>query len=215
MARLGKGKDAKGKDAKNVNAKNANANTANVKNANAKNAARSLAATSTIIFVIFVAALASVLIFAARLGCLGFPSQPNPFGQPNSSGPGDGNHVACTMEAKLCPDGSAVGRSGPNCEFSPCPSPAPNSCDSKQVDSCEQTVGCAVCPPCPACSSISCHTSDFCLSIGFGQNWYDENANPDCRCPQGYVQEGRVCNPQCYYSTPKCLVPSRECSPLK
>lgn len=29
--------------------------------------------------------------------------------------------VACTMEAKLCPDGSAVGRTGPNCEFSPCP----------------------------------------------------------------------------------------------
>jgi hypothetical protein len=30
---------------------------------------------------------------------------------------------ACTMEAKLCPDGSSVGRSGPNCEFSPCPAP--------------------------------------------------------------------------------------------
>jgi hypothetical protein len=28
---------------------------------------------------------------------------------------------ACTMEAKICPDGSAVGRTGPNCEFSPCP----------------------------------------------------------------------------------------------
>ncbi len=28
---------------------------------------------------------------------------------------------ACTMEAKLCPDGSAVGRQGPNCEFAPCP----------------------------------------------------------------------------------------------
>lgn len=28
----------------------------------------------------------------------------------------------CTLEAKLCPDGSAVGRSGPNCEFAPCPS---------------------------------------------------------------------------------------------
>jgi len=28
---------------------------------------------------------------------------------------------ACTMEAKLCPDGSAVGRSGPNCEFAKCP----------------------------------------------------------------------------------------------
>ncbi|MDP3880664.1 MAG: hypothetical protein Q8Q32_00575, partial [bacterium] len=27
----------------------------------------------------------------------------------------------CTMEAKLCPDGSAVGRTGPNCEFAQCP----------------------------------------------------------------------------------------------
>lgn len=29
--------------------------------------------------------------------------------------------IACTMEAKICPDGSSVGRSGPNCEFTPCP----------------------------------------------------------------------------------------------
>ncbi len=29
--------------------------------------------------------------------------------------------MACTLEAKLCPDGSYVGRSGPKCEFSPCP----------------------------------------------------------------------------------------------
>ncbi len=29
--------------------------------------------------------------------------------------------VACTMEAKICPDGSSVGRTGPNCEFTPCP----------------------------------------------------------------------------------------------
>ena len=29
--------------------------------------------------------------------------------------------TACTMEAKLCPDGSYVSRSGPNCEFAPCP----------------------------------------------------------------------------------------------
>ena len=28
---------------------------------------------------------------------------------------------ACTEEAKVCPDGSAVGRTGPNCEFAPCP----------------------------------------------------------------------------------------------
>lgn len=29
--------------------------------------------------------------------------------------------VSCTMEALECPDGSFVGRSGPKCEFSPCP----------------------------------------------------------------------------------------------
>lgn len=28
---------------------------------------------------------------------------------------------ACTEEAKQCPDGSYVGRGGPNCEFPPCP----------------------------------------------------------------------------------------------
>ena len=31
------------------------------------------------------------------------------------------NQVVCTMDAKLCPDGSAVGRTGPKCEFAPCP----------------------------------------------------------------------------------------------
>lgn len=34
-----------------------------------------------------------------------------------------GEQVACTMEARLCPDGSAVGRQGPNCEFAACPAP--------------------------------------------------------------------------------------------
>ena len=32
-----------------------------------------------------------------------------------------GETTACTMEAKLCPDGSAVGRIGPRCEFAACP----------------------------------------------------------------------------------------------
>ena len=36
----------------------------------------------------------------------------------------DPNHkelVACTADAKICPDGTGVGRVGPNCEFAPCP----------------------------------------------------------------------------------------------
>jgi hypothetical protein len=33
--------------------------------------------------------------------------------------------VACTEEAMICPDGSAVGRTGPNCEFAKCPDAPP------------------------------------------------------------------------------------------
>jgi len=39
-----------------------------------------------------------------------------PIGSNTTQPPG-----ACTQEAKLCPDGSAVGRTGPNCEFAVCP----------------------------------------------------------------------------------------------
>jgi hypothetical protein len=40
----------------------------------------------------------------------------------NLSGTGAGNtsNQPCTMEAKICPDGTSVGRVGPNCEFAPC-----------------------------------------------------------------------------------------------
>jgi hypothetical protein len=29
--------------------------------------------------------------------------------------------VACAQDARLCPDGTYVGRTGPNCEFMSCP----------------------------------------------------------------------------------------------
>lgn len=32
-----------------------------------------------------------------------------------------GAPTACTMEEKVCPDGSTVGRTGPQCTFAPCP----------------------------------------------------------------------------------------------
>jgi hypothetical protein len=35
----------------------------------------------------------------------------------------DDRVVACTMDAKICPDGSSVGRIGPDCEFEKCPTP--------------------------------------------------------------------------------------------
>jgi len=33
----------------------------------------------------------------------------------------DGTVIGCTADAKICDDGSAVGRTGPNCEFAKCP----------------------------------------------------------------------------------------------
>ncbi|MDD5145998.1 MAG: hypothetical protein PHF44_04120 [Candidatus Pacebacteria bacterium] len=42
--------------------------------------------------------------------------------------------VACTEEAKVCPDGSAVSRTGPNCEFAECQNPGKN---------CENDYDCA------------------------------------------------------------------------
>ena len=38
---------------------------------------------------------------------------------------------ACTLEVKICPDGSSVGRTGPNCEFAPCPMPADETANWK------------------------------------------------------------------------------------
>ena len=39
---------------------------------------------------------------------------------------------ACTEEAKICPDGTAVGRTGPNCEFAACPTGGTTTTPSDQ-----------------------------------------------------------------------------------
>lgn len=92
--------------------------------------------------------------------------------------PASGKPTACSMEAKLCPDGSAVGRSGPNCEFAACPAivlPPEASAEAvtctaeiKQVDACIEIyapvcglveVQCikAPCYPVPETFSNGCH----------------------------------------------------------
>lgn len=35
--------------------------------------------------------------------------------------PAEAPVVGCTLDAKICPDATAVGRTGPNCEFAACP----------------------------------------------------------------------------------------------
>ncbi len=53
---------------------------------------------------------------------------------------------ACTEEAKLCPDGSGVGRTGPNCEFAPCPGEGQGEGCSSKID----------CVPAECCHATSC-----------------------------------------------------------
>ncbi|MFA5131215.1 MAG: GerMN domain-containing protein [Patescibacteria group bacterium] len=65
------------------------------------------------------------LVIILSLFLLSACSLKNPL--PKKEGNEINGPVACTMEAKICPDGSAVGRSGPNCEFAPCPSEATTS----------------------------------------------------------------------------------------
>ncbi|MDP2598959.1 MAG: hypothetical protein Q8P49_03960, partial [Candidatus Liptonbacteria bacterium] len=68
-----------------------------------------------VIFIIFaaIAAIGEVLYYEKNTKSVTSSGQIAP---PAGSG------QACTMEAKLCPDGSAVGRSGQKCEFAACPS---------------------------------------------------------------------------------------------
>jgi hypothetical protein len=42
----------------------------------------------------------------------------------DTANPDDDGQKACTDDAKVCPDGSSVARSGPDCEFAACPGDA-------------------------------------------------------------------------------------------
>jgi hypothetical protein len=146
--------------------------------------------------------------------------------------------IACTQEAKLCPDGSAVGRVAPNCDFAPCPGDvcchsfgygsemvrccdeyqwiSPEECTVPQgfVGGGKEIVNDSFCKS-STCPDIRC-VWDPCP----GKHIPNENgcincASPcekSCTCPEGYILEGDVCNPTCYYSTPKCLAPSIMCN---
>ncbi len=92
------------------------------------------------------------------------PMTPTPAPQPEP--------VACTMDAKMCPDGSFVGRVGPDCEFAACPSetasePVVCTDEMKQAEACtmEYAPVCGLvevqcittpCPPIPETFSNGC-----------------------------------------------------------
>jgi hypothetical protein len=48
--------------------------------------------------------------------------------------------TACTEEAKVCPDGSSVGREGPNCEFAACPGEAEAAAADDEADEADEAA---------------------------------------------------------------------------
>lgn len=69
--------------------------------------------------VALVIVLTSSLAYFVGRGNLKLPFLPdNSAGVPSSPLPAE---TVCTLDAKICPDGSSVGREGPNCEFAACP----------------------------------------------------------------------------------------------
>ena len=101
--------------------------------------------------------------------------------------------TACTQEAKLCPDGSAVGRTGPNCEFAACP-PAgmkclkDSDCPSPQY-LCEETQGVGTaCPSTdPTCVPTRTTTAGECkVKVGYG-------CSKDSQCAAGNLCHKNVC----------------------
>jgi hypothetical protein len=90
------------------------------------------------------------------------------FYQRNSSN----QRQVCTLEAKICPDGIAVGRSGPNCEFAACPA------ISGAAKACIDSGGTATTTSC--CNSISDFPNSCISNI--------------CECLPGDVKNIKTCD---------------------
>lgn len=102
--------------------------------------------------------------------------------------------VFCTMDAKICPDGSAVGRIGPDCEFTPCPAtnvsvtPSVTALPS-QIEStdCLNNLGepqdpaaCSQIPPGARSCKIDADCQATCSKGCLGRSWLSQNQMIDC-----------------------------------
>jgi len=105
----------------------------------------------------------SILCSASTLGLLATlvaacTSSPRESSPPAPGGPGpDGGSQACTEEAMVCPDGSAVGRTGPNCTFAPCPGPAKAAAGPSPAEAgeCKNECGNGTCEEI-VCMAVGC-----------------------------------------------------------
>jgi hypothetical protein len=100
----------------------------------------------------------------------------------------------CTKELKICPDGTGVGRSGPNCEFAACPdAPTPTVPPADDVVFCTQDVqecpdGSFVGRVAPDCNFAACPSADMIACTMEAM-----------LCPDGVTYVGRT-GPNCEFT---------------
>ncbi|MDP2736249.1 MAG: hypothetical protein Q8O59_00475 [bacterium] len=95
---------------------------------------------------------------------------------------------ACTEEAKICPDGSAVGRTEPNCEFAACPS-EDSGAGGEAIASLSEDEALAIAREAEDCSMAGVLT-DKIFYNGNSQTWWiDLERMPEL--------EKDGCNPAC------------------
>ncbi len=103
-----------------------------------------------------------------------------------SCGGGNGNNndnTACTLDVKICSDGSYVGRVPPDCRFAPCP-------DEINFDvSCNTDGDCVLLNKrygFGCCWSGACDPIDYSLSnwISVNHNWLDAQRSVYCPSPE-------------------------------
>ncbi|MBI4086613.1 hypothetical protein HY416_01375 [Candidatus Kaiserbacteria bacterium] len=100
------------------------------------------------------------LIIAAGVGGYVYTQSQMPdYADTAPAPPSAPEETACTQEAKQCPDGTYVGRTGPKCEFAACPGEGKNRWRSKET--CEQETK-------KVCDFEMC---DYLCPEGFENGW--------------------------------------------
>jgi hypothetical protein len=124
-------------------------------------------------------------------------------------------HVSksCTMEAKLCPDGSYVGRSGPNCEFTVCPkkkilTPTPEPANG-QIDShgCLIDKGYIWCESKKQCLKTweGCSVQEISPTAGLSNNSkWKTYTNTAYGFKLQYPKYGNIQDPGCFQANSEC-----------